>query len=131
MAPLLVALGSVLIWSAHPIAALLGIVFIALAAWCIWVSVARPRSVQVDAATGLATFKPLRWLNQSSPRTINIHDFSEIFAAVRGPGVSYYVALSNCRGEQTTLLSCVDASEAKRACEELSARFGLTNRGLL
>lgn len=130
-APIMVAMGSVLIWTALPVAVVLGSISVAIGAWCIWASVTRPRSVQVNLATGLATFKPPRWLNQSSPRTISIHDFSAIFATSKGSDGSCSVALSNHRGEWVTLLFCVDASEAQRACELLSNHFGLTNRGFL
>ena len=126
MASISAAVGGLLVQQGSNV----GYLFIAASVLVCWKFLTSPRVVAVDFGTGLATFKPPRWLKKTNRPPIQIRDFSSIYAVIRKPGVTYYVAVSNCRGESVTLLSCVDSEEATKACDLISERFNLINRGL-
>lgn len=130
LTPLFAAIGSLLVIVGKPLAVIVGGIFFTVAGILFWKLLTIPRVVHVDLRTGLATFLAPRWLARTNRIPIQIRDFSNIYAALRKPGVTYYVAVSNSMGESATLLSCVDAEEAEKACNLLGEHFGLINRGL-
>lgn len=122
--------GGLLVALNKPLGFVIGGLWLTLSAASLWRFFSLPRLVEVDLSTGVTHFIPPRWSKKSNKPPVDIRQYRSVHAALRRPGLSYYVALSNHRGESTTLLWCVAPDEARRACDVISTEFKLRNLGL-
>jgi hypothetical protein len=109
----------------------LGFVWLIIAVLLLRKFLTTPRAVEIDPSAGTAVFLGPRWCTNLKDRVIEIRNFSTVFAefASGSSGISYFVGLSNIRGESTTIIFRADASVARTACDFISINFGLRNLG--
>jgi hypothetical protein len=109
----------------------LGFVWLILSVLLLRKFMTTPRAVEIDPSAGTAVLLGPRWSPKLKERVIEIRNYSTVFAelASGGTGISYFVGLSNTRGESTTIIFRVEASVARTACDFISNNFSLRNLG--
>lgn len=131
MTPILIVCGAVLVATGAIFGYIVGRGFLSLSILAVRNLLITPHHVVIDLASGVASFIPARWGKKRIRPDVHLPEYSCVMAASRRPAGSYYVVISNHKGEESTLLSCVDRATASEACTQLHEHFGLINRGFV
>lgn len=119
MTPILIVCGAVLVATGAILGYIVGGGFLSLCILAMRNLLVTPHHVVIDLATGVVSFMPACWHVKRNRSDVHLSEYSYVMAASRRPAGSYYVVISNHKGEETTLLSCVGRATASEACTQL------------